>query len=224
MRHDHNKVESSAHLYRRPSAAMLLLSCDDDDDDDDDEVVRDGPEKGGEEKSTSSSSSDQPPDHPPSQHPGQTPNERLTQSFPPAQPSGSSNTQGEEVGKHPPQFPDYSYQITRKRLMPFEQCSGSHELAGGSHMKVHHAVVRCNSMALQDWESSENVDEHNHRSSSRQFCIAQPESCPSRSQTLSNSQSDEPDSQYFKSPAQSQGSSSVQPSECFTVSHILEFL
>ena len=60
--------------------------------------------------------------------------------------------------------------------------------------------------------------------SSRQFCIAQPETCSSRPRTQSNSQSDGPDSQYFKSPVQSQGSSSVQPSECFTVSHILEIL
>ena len=205
---NHDKVVPSAHLHRRP---MLILSCDDDDDnDDDEEVVRDGPRKGGKEESTSSSSGqspgqppNQPPGEPTNQPPDQAPNQRPTQSSTPPEPSGA---QGEGVGEQPPQFTDYSRQITHRRLMTFAECSD----VG-------------NSMAVQDRESSDNVNEQNYCSSVKEFCIPQPESCSSRPRAQSNSQSDELDGRCFRSPAQSQGSSrnSMQSSEYFTVSHIL---
>ena len=138
------------------------------------------------------------------------PNQRRTQS----EPSGSNN-KGEGVSEQSPQLPDYNNPVARAGLMPFTQSSGPQEPSVGDN----------NSMTAQDWESSDNVDEHDHcSSSSKQFCIAQPESCSSRSQTPCNSQSDGVDGQYFKSPpAQPQGSNSVQSSECLTVSHILPY-
>ena len=92
------------------------------------------------------------------------------------------------------------------------QSNGPQEPSEGDH----------NSMTAQDWESNDSVDERDHcSSSSKQFCIPQPESCSSRSQTPCNSQSDGLHGQYFKSPpAQPQGSNSMQSSECLTVSHI----
>ena len=209
-----------AHLQRRLSARLLKVRGDnDDDDDEEEEVVRDGPRKGGKENSTSSSSGqspgqvpnqppgqppNQPPDQPPNQPPDPAPNPRPAQSSTPPEASGS-NAQGEGVGEQPSQFTDYGYQMTHRRLMSFRQCSD---------------VV--NSMAVQDRESSDSVDEC---SSSKQFCVAQPESCSSlKPWTQPNSQSDGPDGQYFKSSIQSQGSSGVQSSEYFTVSHIVKIL
>ena len=192
---DHSKVVSRPYLHRR-SSDMLNLPLSGgggSGDDDDDEIVRDGPGKEVKKKGTPS-----------------LPNQRRTQS----EPFGNNN-QGEGVSEQSPQFPDYSNPVAHARLMPFMQSNGPQEPSEGDH----------NSMTAQDWESNDNVDEHDHcSSSSKQSCIAQPESCSSRSQTPCNSQSDGVDGQYFKSPpAQLQGSNSMQPSECLTVSHILPY-
>ena len=119
-------------------------------------------------------------------------------------------------GEHSLQFPYRSDQVTRARLKPFLQCSGTQQL-------VHRRVVG------QNWEGSDSCRHNPNHSlmASGQTCVGEPErGCTSRMRIQSNHHSgrlDDNSIKCFKSPTQSL-SVTLRCSEQFAVSIIINIV